>query len=184
MANEEQLAILRQGVDVWNAWRRADPQVRPNLRRADLRRADLNGAHLRADLWEADLSEADLSGADLRRADLSGAHLRGADLSEAVLQGADLSGAITGGTIFAATNLSNVKGLESIGHEYPSSIGVDTLVNSGGKIPEAFLRGCGVLDSLIEYLPSLLGAMQPVQFYSCFISYSCQGSRHRGHSSN
>src|SRR5262249_39958538 len=24
----------------------------------------------------------------------------------------------------------------------------------------------------IEYLPSLLGAMQPLQFYSCFISYS------------
>jgi len=41
-----------------------------------------------------------------------------------------------------------------------------------GKIPEAFLRGCGVREALIEYLPSLIGSMDPIQFYSCFISYS------------
>ena len=35
-----------------------------------------------------------------------------------------------------------------------------------------FLLGCGVPYGLIEQLPSLLGAMQPIQFYSCFISYS------------
>lgn len=33
-----------------------------------------------------------------------------------------------------------------------------------------FLRGCGLPDNFIEYLPSLLN--QPIQFYSCFISYS------------
>jgi len=27
-------------------------------------------------------------------------------------------------------------------------------------------------DSFIEYIPALLGAMEPIQFYSCFISYS------------
>ncbi|HNP87344.1 MAG TPA: toll/interleukin-1 receptor domain-containing protein, partial [Kouleothrix sp.] len=54
----------------------------------------------------------------------------------------------------------------------PSTIGIDTLFRSQGRIPEVFLRGCGVPESLIEYLPSLLGAMQPIQFYSCFISYS------------
>ncbi len=57
-------------------------------------------------------------------------------------------------------------------HQGPSTIGIDTLYQSGGKIPEAFLRGCGVPDSLIEYIPSLIGAMEPIQFYSCFISYS------------
>ena len=34
----------------------------------------------------------------------------------------------------------------------------------------AFLRGVGLPDNLIDYLPSLLN--QPIQFYSCFISYS------------
>jgi hypothetical protein len=57
-------------------------------------------------------------------------------------------------------------------HDGPSTIGVDTLYMSKGKIPEAFLRGCGVPDELIAYLPSLLGAQQPIQFYSCFISHS------------
>src|SRR5512135_3557676 len=41
-----------------------------------------------------------------------------------------------------------------------------------GKSPEAFLRGCGVPEALITYLPSLIGAMSPIQFYSVFISYS------------
>jgi len=57
-------------------------------------------------------------------------------------------------------------------HHRPSTVGVDTLVKSNGKIPALFLRGCGVPDSWIEYLPSLIGALQPFHFYSCFISYS------------
>jgi hypothetical protein len=32
------------------------------------------------------------------------------------------------------------------------------------------LRGCGVPDQFIAYIGSLIG--QPIQFYSCFISYS------------
>ena len=32
------------------------------------------------------------------------------------------------------------------------------------------LRGCGWPEKLIEYLPSLLN--RPIEFYSCFISYS------------
>jgi TIR domain len=39
-----------------------------------------------------------------------------------------------------------------------------------GPLPLAFLRGCGLPDALINYLPSLLN--QPFQFYSCFISYA------------
>ena len=38
-----------------------------------------------------------------------------------------------------------------------------------GPLPLAFLRGVGLPDNLIDYLPSLLN--QPIQFYSCFISY-------------
>jgi hypothetical protein len=40
------------------------------------------------------------------------------------------------------------------------------------KIPEAFLRGCGVPVVLIEYLPSLINSMEGIQFHSVFISYS------------
>jgi hypothetical protein len=31
MADEEQLYILRQGVETWNAWRNQHPDVIPNL---------------------------------------------------------------------------------------------------------------------------------------------------------
>jgi hypothetical protein len=65
-----------------------------------------------------------------------------------------------------------VKGLESIQHEGPSTVGVDTLILSRRRIPEAFLRGCGVPEALIAYLPSLISGMEPIQFDSCFISYS------------
>src|SRR5262249_15117855 len=107
MANEEHLAILRQGVEDWNTWREEDPDVQPNLNEADLREADLNTANLRrADFSEADLRRADLSEADLRRATLSRAHLSGANLREAKI----------GHTIFADTDHSAVTGLETVLH--------------------------------------------------------------------
>jgi len=54
-------------------------------------------------------------------------------------------------------------------HNGPSVLDHRTLANSG-PLPLAFLRGCGLPEALIEYLPSLLG--ETIQFYSCFISYS------------
>ncbi|MFN8477960.1 MAG: toll/interleukin-1 receptor domain-containing protein [Kouleothrix sp.] len=204
MADEEQLALLRQGVAEWNEWRRQHRAVQIDLTGANhlsgahLREADMYGAVLYgaalagaaltgaaltgaaltgaalagAALAGADLRGADLRGAVLTGADLRGVVLRGADLTGADLTGADLSEAVLGGTIFADTDLSTAKGLETVFHNSPSTIGIDTLFRSQGRIPEVFLRGCGVPESLIEYLPSLLGAMQPIQFYSCFISYS------------
>jgi uncharacterized protein YjbI with pentapeptide repeats len=64
MANEEHLAILRQGVAGWNLWRMKPLGISPDLSQADLeganlRSVDLHGANLmRADLFTADLSEA------------------------------------------------------------------------------------------------------------------------------
>jgi hypothetical protein len=46
-----------------------------------------------------------------------------------------------------------------------------------GRIPEHFLRGCGVPDSVIAYIPSLIGSLSPIQFYSCFISYSAKDQK-------
>ena len=154
-----------------------------DLSRADLGSAMLSEANLKyANLHAANLSEADLHwaylsasilvGANLIGANLIGAKLDGSNLSGANLSGANVEGAWLGDTIIADVDLSEVKWLESVTHLRPSSIAVDTLYKSRGKIPEAFLRGCGVPDALITYLPSLIGAMEPIQFQSCFISYS------------
>jgi choline dehydrogenase-like flavoprotein len=37
MANDEHVALLKQGVPAWNAWRGENPGIRPDLREADLR---------------------------------------------------------------------------------------------------------------------------------------------------
>ena len=107
MANQEHLDILRQGVDVWNAWRAKEPSIVPDLTKAELRGADLSGA----DLSGADLSWAELSGADLLDADLSGAcltdaYLDRADLSDANLRGAFLHNAYLGKANLDVANLS------------------------------------------------------------------------------
>ena len=142
-----------------------------NLCGATLYKADLNRSHLDgADLSKTDLHRANLSEADLSGADLSGSDLSGADLSRTDLIGADLSRATLYNTVFADVNLSDVKGLDTVNHQGPSTIGVDTLYNSKGNIPEVFLKGCGLPDTFIEYAHSLTS--KAIEFYSCFISYS------------
>ncbi len=144
-----------------------------NLSGANIGYANLSGANLSgANLKGANLSYANLSGASLSGANLSDANLADTNLSGADVSGADLSGGICAHTLFAEVDLSCVKGLDSLVHVGPSSISTDTIFLSAGKIPEAFLRGCGVPEALIKYLPSLIGSMSPIQFYSCFISYS------------
>jgi hypothetical protein len=81
--------------------------------------------------------------------------LRQAGLISTNLHGADLSQAVCAWTRFINMDLSSVKGLEKVCHINWSTIGVDTLYKSKGKIPAAFLRGCGVPENLIECLPSL-----------------------------
>src|SRR5689334_99737 len=61
------------------------------------------------------------------------------------------------------------KGLEDCNHRGPSPLDIRTLQRSG-PLPLAFLRGVGLPENLIDYLPSLLN--QAIQLYSCFISYS------------
>jgi uncharacterized protein YjbI with pentapeptide repeats len=87
MADETQLALLRQGVDAWNEWRAAYADTRPDLSNASLRGLTL----AKADLSGADLRNADLRGAILSGAALTGANLAGANLFKAVLDGADLA---------------------------------------------------------------------------------------------
>jgi uncharacterized protein YjbI with pentapeptide repeats len=241
MADDEHVALLRQGVEVWNAFRSKSTNIVPNLSEADLLDADLRGANLRgadlrganlrkanlqgAELLEATLLEVDLRKANLQRAKLQGANLRaaalqgidlqgatlreatlveatlvegnlqganlrdvdlrdadlrkanlqetnlqGANLNSAILQGANLKGATLSETIFGNTTLAEVKGLEACQHRGPCTLDHRTMQLSG-PLPLSFLRGIGLPDNLIDYLPSLLQD-QVIQYYSVFISYS------------
>jgi hypothetical protein len=246
MANEDHLALLKQGVEAWNKWREINPEIKPDLSKADLTDLDLIGVNLNkanlysarlnksrlntadlhdanlfhailngADLSDANLSEAVLNGAylsktnltranmpktDLRGALLSTANLSkanlfqanlyfsnlfGANLTEAVLAEANLYGtrfgwallrmtdfsrATVGWSEFGNVDLSLAKGLESVKHDGPSSIGIEAFSLSKGKIPESFLRGVGISNVFIKYIHSL--SIEAIEYYSCFISYS------------
>lgn len=86
MANEEHLALLKQGIEAWNRWRDENPEIRPNLNNADLRNVDLRNANLR----NANLIEANLYGADMRWVTLTDASLINANLIAVKLNGASL----------------------------------------------------------------------------------------------
>jgi uncharacterized protein YjbI with pentapeptide repeats len=125
MANQQHVAILKQGPQAWNAWRQQNPTVTPDLSKGNLKGANLSGANLsRANLSEADLRGVDLGSAhlpyfiahtpplpqelvfdweypvaDLRNTDLSNSNLSRSDLRNADVSGANLSGVnLTGAT--------------------------------------------------------------------------------------
>jgi uncharacterized protein YjbI with pentapeptide repeats len=162
-----------------------------DLRGAELLEADLGEAHLaRADLRAAHLERAALHRADLRNADLRRGNLRGAIFAEtllggsllneadlfettfvrAALDGADFENARCGWTHWLDVDLSTVRGLDSVQHHTASTIGLDTVYRSRGRLPAAFLRGAGVPENFIANCESL--ARRSIAFHPCFISYS------------
>lgn len=80
--------------------------------------------------------------------------IRGAKLAETQLINVDLSEAI---------------GLDEAHHIAPSTLD-HRILGKSGRLPLNFLRGCGLPELPIEFLPSLLG--RAIEFYSCFISYN------------
>lgn len=162
-----------------------------NLRDTNLQGANLTGSNLRTavmnstNLSQANLSRADISSAEIDRANMYGADLRGADLGKSTLKGtnlmganltgvnlagADLTDAVVGATLFGNVDLSAVVGLESLVHLGPSTIGIDTVYKSGGRIPVQFLRDAGVSRHLIDYIELFVDRSK--KYYSCFITYS------------
>lgn len=160
-----------EGADLLGAYLVKADLRKADLRGADLRKADLDGANLEsayllaAYLGEAYLRESNLAGATLSYADLSETNLRGANFEGAILTHTDLRGANFGGAqlkeaeitrakiahcSFGDVDLSVVKELDDVEHRGPSTVGVDTIRKSKGKIPESFLHGCGISPWEIE----------------------------------
>ncbi len=171
MANPEHVRILDKGVEVWNRWREEHRNVQPELNEAYLPSRNLRGVNFqRANLQRAKLTAAHLEGANFEGANLRGAELALADLEDANLDRANLEKAWFGKTDLINLDLSNVHGLEKAVHGGPSTVGINIFYRSQGRIPEVFLRGCGVPEDFIQQTRGLFG--KAIEFYSCFISYS------------
>ena len=166
-----------------------------DLRNADLQNADLDqavlsdanlsGANLTgANLSRTNLDRANLTGADLTNVTFHGANLARTNLSEAIFQGTDFyeaifnetpvtgakfAGSVIGYTTFRNCNLSDADGLAGVQHDAPSTLGIDTFLRSGGGLPDAFLEGVGIPESMLVYQQSLQDgpALSGDYFISC-----------------
>jgi hypothetical protein len=147
-----------------------------NFSRSDFRKATLNHVNfIRTDLTQVDFTGADLVRANcyfanLRRANLNSTNLGDVNLDRADLVQTNFSKARIRLTSFGGVNLSKSFGLDTVFHDAPSTIGIDTIILSQGNIPMPFLRGAGVPETFIEYARSLIN--NPIEYYTCFISHS------------
>lgn len=109
MANLEHIAKLKEGIEVWNQWRRDDPNFKPNLGGADLSDISLDHANLEyANLIRANLTRANLTSANLRYTNLSDANLAHANLSDANLRYTNLDRTNLSDANLTSANLENV----------------------------------------------------------------------------
>jgi uncharacterized protein YjbI with pentapeptide repeats len=142
-----------------------------NLTRANLYRSNLGLANFeRAILKSAYASKADFLSTWLVYANLTKVALIGARFESVFLLDTNFKNAVIGHTLFADCSLGLVRNLDSVKHFGPSYIDFSTINQSAEYLSEKFLRGIGMPDNYITYMRSLIA--QPIQFYSCFISYS------------
>jgi uncharacterized protein YjbI with pentapeptide repeats len=108
MANKEHLEIIKQGVETWNAWRQAHPDIIP-----DLSYVNLGGTHLRyknaqyrpAGFPDVAWQEPILQKPELQRINLSRARIYGTYFGEAQLQDANFQVAEGNGVDFRDADL-------------------------------------------------------------------------------
>jgi hypothetical protein len=112
-------------INEWNAWRKAHPDIVPDLRGVNLRELNLQGVRLHgarldgaslsgassraSDFHEARLIGAGLSGVDFSYTDMRGCHMQRAMLQDAVFSGADLSRADLRGAILTGCVLNRAR---------------------------------------------------------------------------
>lgn len=180
MANPEHLDILKQGVEVWNRWRKNHPDFKPDLCNAKLsglelcHNLNLTGANLSGSdlsdsrLMMAELTGANLSRADLCRADLSSASLVGATLSGAFLFRAKATDADLSGVDLSKANLSKAN-LAGANLSKATLIGANLFEANlweanlyAANFTEAHLAGANLTEA------NLSGAI----FHHCHIGYT------------
>ena len=164
MANPEHLKILKQGVVVWNRWREANPEIRPELLGAKLHGAHLKGVNFEgatlagANLEDARLNRAVLRLANLRAARFEGADLRRADLRDADLRRARLRDAVCSDALVAHANLEAADlrraNLDSAGLEHANLRKAKFGLTSIGDVDLSLCEG---LEETMQRFPSSIG---------------------------
>jgi len=132
MADNNQIAILSQGVEAWNKWREENPDVLIDLKSANLMHMDLENANL----VEAELKRANFSFANFKNANLAFSNLESAIFSFANFEGANFSAAHLENAYLEDANL--------IGARLPDA----SLKNA--KLANANLKNAYLVDAHLE----------------------------------
>ena len=158
MSDPQYLKILKQGPEVWNKWRKDNPDIKPNLRAADLSGADLREANLTmVDFIGANLSGADLYGANVMDAWFAEANLSGADLREATLVGANFRAADLSGADLREANLieanlreANLTDANLSGRTDLRLVNLSGANLSGANLSGAYLENTNFVETSLE----------------------------------
>ncbi len=132
--NQNQLDILKSGVENWNNW----VISRTSKDKIDLTGADLSGLNL----TKAYFRSSDLSGANLTGTTLHDAYLINVKLNNANLVGSDLTDTILVDTDFTGANLTqaNLSGF----HETSNLINFENANLSDANLNSNSLVGCNI----------------------------------------
>lgn len=170
MANEEHLAILKQGVDAWNQLREEDLQAQIDQhhlriihRGPDRRGPDIGEFNrLQPDFSGANLAEFNLKGANFNEANFSGANLSGANLQQASLNEADLGGTNLSGADLSGAELNHTDLSESnlimagLAEAYLSWVDLSGANLSGADLSGAYINNCNLSGATPDY--AIIGA--------------------------
>ncbi len=132
-----------------------------------------------ANLHASDMRSTTFFGVDLTEASLRCATVMGTDFTQSTLCRTDFWNARVAGCNFCNVDLSSAINLISIHHRGPSSVGIDTLVKSNGKIPHVFLDGCGV-PKWMQHVSELCDLDITAHQVSEIVSTKIFGSRTEG----
>lgn len=152
MSNVHHLRNVAQGAGRWNAWRKQEPGVQPDLAQADLRGANLSGLDLgEAILSLANLKKADLSGANLKDANLAGSNLDEVNMAGANLEGANIAGAYLLRANFSGCNLRrvNLAGAGLVGKVNLAGADLSGANLAGARLVGARLSGANLTRAIL-----------------------------------
>ncbi len=163
MANQEHVDILKQGVEVWNQWRKEHQRIVSDFVGANLSGSYLGGVHFeRANLQDANLSRSGLRGANFMAANLNGADLSNTNLWDsyfgnhnvgyADLNGADLSNTQLGGVDLSNVNLSGV----NLSGADLGNFNLSNAVLDGADFTDAVLAGTAFGDRDLRVVKGLV----------------------------
>ena len=145
-----------------------------NFTKAVLFKSQFTGAEIYSDFEDAlfngaQLDEASFLDCNIHRSILRNASCMYTSFTYCSFDNTSFKDASFLNTVFLSCDFRGVSDLDKVEYIGDNFVDHATIVTSW-PLPKIFLRGCSLPDNYIDYLPSLLN--QPIQFYSCFISYA------------